>query len=117
DALGDAVVHAEHFDTLLVKTGDAAGVVARAADAGILLRLVDDGHVAVALDETTTSDEVQTVLAAFGVEAGLGFKPAAVGIPQSLVRTSRYLEHPVFSAHRSETTMMRYLKHLADKDY
>jgi glycine dehydrogenase len=57
------------------------------------------------------------VLGAFGVDTQLGFKPAAVGVPESLVRTSRYLEHPVFSAHRSETTMMRYLKHLADKDY
>ena len=117
DALGDAVVHAEYFDTLLVRSDDAAGVVARAADAGFLLRLVDDAHVAVALDETTTADEVQTVLAAFGATTELGIKPAAVGIPQTLVRTSRYLEHPVFSAHRSETTMMRYLKHLADKDY
>lgn len=116
DALGDAVVHADYFDTLLVRA-DADAVVARAADAGFLLRRVDDGHVAVALDETTTPDEVQAVLAAFGVTADLGFKPQAVGIPSSLVRTSRYLEHPVFSAHRSETTMMRYLKHLADKDY
>jgi glycine dehydrogenase len=116
DALGDAVVHADYFDTLLVRA-DADAVVARAADAGFLLRRVDDGHVAVALDETTTPDEVQAVLAAFGVAADLGFKPTAVGIPGSLVRTSRYLEHPVFSAHRSETAMMRYLKHLADKDY
>jgi glycine dehydrogenase len=117
DALGDAVVHADYFDTLLIRADDAAAVVERAADAGYLLRLVDDTHVAVALDETTTPDEVQAVLGAFGVTTELGFKPAAIGIPQALVRTSRYLEHPVFSAHRSETTMMRYLKHLADKDY
>ena len=117
EALGDRVVHAEYFDTLLVRVDDAAAVVARAAEAGYLLRLVDDTHVGVSLDETTTAEEVQEVLAAFGVTAPLGFKPTAVGIPQSLVRTSRYLEHPVFSAHRSETTMMRYLKHLADQDY
>ena len=116
DALGDAVVHADYFDTLLVRA-DADAVVARAADAGYLLRRVDDSHVAVSLDETTTPDEVQAVLAAFDVRAPLGFKPAAVGIPPTLVRTSRYLEHPVFSAHRSETQMMRYLKQLADRDY
>ena len=117
DALGDAVVHADYFDTLLVNTPDAAAVVAEAAERGYLLRLVDDTHVAVSLDETTTAHDVETVLGAFGIEATLGFKPTAVGVPESLVRTSRYLEHPVFSAHRSETTMMRYLKHLADKDY
>src|SRR3546814_126982 len=31
-------------------------------------------------------------------------------------RTSDYLTHPVFSAHRSETEMLRYLRSLADKD-
>jgi glycine dehydrogenase len=117
DALGDAVVHADYFDTLLVQTADAAAVVAEAAERGYLLRLVDERHVSVSLDETTTAHDVETVLGAFGVETKLGFKPAAVGMPGTLVRTSRYLEHPVFSAHRSETTMMRYLKHLADKDY
>ncbi|MEO8527799.1 MAG: aminomethyl-transferring glycine dehydrogenase [Pseudolysinimonas sp.] len=117
DALGSRVVHDQFFDTLLISAPDATDVVERAAHAGYLLRLVDEGHVAVALDETTTQDDVQTVLKAFGVETGLGFKPVAPGIPAELVRTSRYLEHPVFSAYRSETTMMRYLKHLADKDY
>jgi glycine dehydrogenase len=117
DALGDAVVHSEYFDTLLVEAPDAAAVVAEAAERGYLLRFVDETHVAVSLDETTTTHDVETVLGAFGVDAQLGFKPAALGVPESLVRTSRYLEHPVFSAHRSETTMMRYLKHLADKDY
>ncbi len=117
DALGDAVVHGDYFDTLLVRSDDAAGIVARAAEAGYLLRLVDDRHVGVTLDETTTAEEVQEVLAAFGVTTPLGFKPTSIGVPSSLVRTSRYLEHPVFSAHRSETTMMRYLKYLADKDY
>ena len=34
-----------------------------------------------------------------------------------LVRESEYLTHPVFNTHRSETSMMRYLKYLADKDY
>ena len=117
DALGDAVVHASYFDTLTVRSDDAAGVVARAADAGYLLRLVDEGHVAIALDETTTQDDVEAVLRAFGWDGRLGFKPAGAAVLPDLVRTSRYLEHPVFSAHRSETTMMRYLKHLADKDY
>ncbi len=117
DALGSRVVHGHYFDTLLVEAPDAAAVVAEAAERGYLLRLVDATHVAVSLDETTTAHDVETVLAAFGVSAELGFKPASVGLPPELVRGSRYLEHPVFSAHRSETTMMRYLKHLADKDY
>jgi glycine dehydrogenase len=117
DALGSRVLHSEYFDTLVVSVDDAAAVVAAAADRGYLLRLVDGTHVSVSLDETTTAHDVETVLGAFGLDVTLAIKPASVGLPPELVRTSRYLEHPVFSAHRSETTMMRYLKHLADKDY
>ena len=37
-------------------------------------------------------------------------------LPASLRRTSDYLTHPVFSEHRSETSMLRYLRRLADFD-
>ncbi len=33
------------------------------------------------------------------------------------MRTSDYLTHPVFSAHHSETSMLRYLRRLADRDF
>ena len=41
---------------------------------------------------------------------------APSGIPKGLARTSSFLEHPVFHAHRSETAMMRYLRRLEEKD-
>ena len=37
-------------------------------------------------------------------------------LPATLRRTSEFLTHPVFSAHRSETAMLRYLRRLADFD-
>ena len=37
-------------------------------------------------------------------------------LPDALRRTSAYLTHPVFSEHRSETAMLRYLRRLADFD-
>ncbi|MDU6339109.1 MAG: aminomethyl-transferring glycine dehydrogenase subunit GcvPB, partial [Cutibacterium granulosum] len=42
---------------------------------------------------------------------------ASSGWPQSLVRTTEYLTHPVFTSFGSETAMMRYLKRLADRDF
>src|SRR4029077_8248719 len=66
-------------------------------------------------DETSTHQTVVDVLAAFGVTESAAADPAAV-IPDALQRTSSYLEHSVFHAHRSETEMLRYLRGLADKD-
>ena len=37
-------------------------------------------------------------------------------IPADLRRTSEYLTHPVFTTHRSEHQMLRYLRALADRD-
>ena len=53
-------------------------------------------------------------LAAFGVarSSADGRRPS----PTPLGRTTEYLTHPVFSTHRSETEMLRYLRRLADMD-
>lgn len=37
-------------------------------------------------------------------------------LPAALRRTSSTLHHPVFTAHHNETSMMRYLRRLADRD-
>jgi glycine dehydrogenase len=37
-------------------------------------------------------------------------------LPDWALRTTDYLTHPVFTAHRSETSMLRYLRALSDKD-
>ncbi len=108
------------FDTVRVTTrGRAVEVVAAAASRGVNLRLVDGDTVSISTDETTTSDHVARVWAAFGVDAD----PERVddrtpdGIPPNLVRTSEILTHPVFHSHHSETGLLRYLKRLADRDY
>ncbi|MEO8263779.1 MAG: aminomethyl-transferring glycine dehydrogenase, partial [Pseudolysinimonas sp.] len=117
DALGDRVVHAGYFDTLTVTVENPDAVVASAAEAGINIWRASDSAVQFSVDETTTPEDAQALLGAFGVSADLGFKPSSQGIGKDLARTSTYLEHDVFNTHRSETSMMRYLKYLADKDY
>ncbi len=120
--LGVEIQHAQYFDTITaIVPGRADEIVAFAADLGILLRRVDADTVGISVGETTTMTEIHQVAMAFGGPTERSFGWTDHGgishLPPDLVRTSRYLEHPVFSAHRSETTMMRYLKHLADKDY
>jgi glycine dehydrogenase len=118
------VVHESYFDTLLVRVpGRATEVVAAAHESGVLYGLVDDDTVRLAFDEVIASDAalIDTVLAPLGAEAVAGrekgsWRPASP-IGAELQRESAYLTHPVFNTHRSETSMMRYLKYLADKDY
>jgi len=92
--------------------------VAAAADRRVNLRLVTPDRVALACDETTTTEHVRTVWTAFGlVDVDPDALSTTSGIPASLRRSTPYLTHPVFHAHRSETAMLRYLRSLADKDY
>ncbi|MBF4585262.1 aminomethyl-transferring glycine dehydrogenase [Curtobacterium sp. VKM Ac-2887] len=121
---GLEVVHDAFFDTLTLRaTGRAGALVAAAQDADFLLHQVDEDVFQLSVDETTTPDDVARLAGVFGavdvtvpaIEATV--RDAATGLPAGLLRESEYLTHPVFSAHRSETRMMRYLKHLADKDY
>lgn len=113
-AAGYSVVHDSFFDTVLVRVpGGAREVVDRADHVGVNLRLVDADHVAVACGECTTDEIVDRVLSAFGAAVQAG---AVSGLPQSLLRTSNYLQHRVFHDHRSETSMLRLLRSLSDKD-
>ncbi|HWT21029.1 MAG TPA: aminomethyl-transferring glycine dehydrogenase subunit GcvPA, partial [Variovorax sp.] len=119
---GAEVVHDAFFDTLNVRVaGDAAALVEKAHQAGILLRLVDADTVGIAVDETTTVTNLHRVAVLFGgkEERVFGrFDGGSTGaLPTALLREDEYLTHPVFHAHRSETAMMRYLKQLADRDY
>jgi glycine dehydrogenase len=114
---GLSLRHERFFDTLQVVVPEgAAGVVAAAAERRINLRFVDADTVAVACDETTTPEVLRAVAESFGVPAGDTDGVAGDALPAELRRRTRFLTHPVFSSHRSETELMRYLRALADKD-
>ncbi len=120
---GVRLEHDSYFDTLtLVLPGRAAELVAAGADAGINLRMVDDHRIGVSLDETSTLETCARLMGLLGSPvdaADLRTGPAVdilEGVPEALRRTSGFLTHPVFHAHRSETLMMRYLRRLQAKD-
>lgn len=118
---GHEPLHGEFFDTLQVAApGRAAEVVAAARERGIHLRLVDADTVGISTSECTTRSTLERVLASFGVEGadleGLD-RATADALPEPLRRTTPYLTHEVFSAHHSETQMLRYLRRLSARDY
>ncbi|WP_026875847.1 aminomethyl-transferring glycine dehydrogenase [Jiangella gansuensis] len=119
---GVEVVHDAFFDTVLARMpGRAEAVVADAAELRVNLGLAGADLVRIACDEVTTDADVARVLRAFGITPepaqGRGDGDEHDAIPAELRRTSGYLTHPVFNTHRSETSMLRYLRRLADKDY
>ncbi len=115
--------HDRFFDTVTaVVPGRAARIVDAARERGVHLRLVDADTVGVSTSETTGRPVLETVLAAFGVstsEVDLDDVDARVGeeLPADLVRRSDFLTHEVFNTHRSETSMLRYLRRLSARDY
>ncbi|MBV9370024.1 MAG: glycine dehydrogenase (aminomethyl-transferring), partial [Frankiales bacterium] len=107
---------APFFDTVTASVpGRAAAIVDAARERGINLRLVDADRVGVSCDERTTDAHVEAVCAAFGVEPAAA-NDQAPEYAEGLARRTAFLTHPVFSRHRSETSMMRYLRRLSDRD-
>jgi glycine dehydrogenase len=117
-------VHATRVDTVTVaypteREADAA--VARAADAGLLLRRVDATRVGASLDETCDEGVVAAVLAALTGRTD-GADPVALaagapdGIPAGARRDEPFLRQATFRRYRTEHEMLRYLRRLADRD-
>jgi glycine dehydrogenase len=115
--------HGSAFDTVCLKTdAETPALVAKALAAGMNLRQAWTDYLIIALDETTTRDDIQKLWAVFAKDGAalLSFAEFEKGveplIPQELRRTSAFLQHPVFNTHHSETGMLRYIRGLSDKD-
>ncbi len=120
-ASGLVVEHGSFFDTLTVLVdATAESVRSRAHDLGLHLGTDGPDRVRVALSEVTTRDHLRRVLEALGAgEADIDEidATAAEVIAPELRRTTSYLTHPVFTDHRSETDLLRYIKRLGGRDY
>jgi glycine dehydrogenase len=117
-----AKVNAEPvFDTLTISNVSAARVHAAAEAKKINLRRVDAMTVGLSLDETTTVEEVQTLLTFFSESASLSSQLSTLGsqlsvFPAPFARTSAFLTHPTFNRYHTEHEMLRYIKRLEAKD-
>jgi len=122
--LGNRVVHESFFDTVRVEPREGGDEAMRAALARrINLRRLDEKTVCIALDETTSIDDVQELLEVFNDGRDPGFAVQELLpddsslIPGELRRQSAFLTHPVFHAYRSETELLRYMHKLKSRDF
>jgi glycine dehydrogenase len=124
ERLGHRVSAEPFFDTVRVEVvgGTAAQVAGAAARRRINVRVIDERTIGISLGETATPADVADLWAAFddGEGASLSFDAVADGaesrIEDGFARTTPFLTHPVFSAHHSETEMLRYLRRLESRD-
>lgn len=115
-AAGAEVQPAAFFDTITVKVGvGQQGIMAAARHRGINLRKVGRDRVGISVDELTDGDVIARVLDAFGITEPAP-ETVALGFPETMLRQSAYLTHPVFHMNRAESEMMRYMRRLSDRD-
>ncbi len=118
---GFSLKHAEYFDTLHVEASNAQALCTSAVKHGMNFRLVDASSLSISLDETTTAEDVDAILAVF-TQASASTRELSTtvanshSIPAALARSGAILSHPVFNSFHSETEMLRYLKRLESKD-
>lgn len=120
------------FDTIVVNTGElsADDVLSSAKlDQNINLRKFDDHRVGITVDETVDSQDLEDIFEVFKKLSTAQSKEAVsiqnimeafseheISIPAAFKRASKYLTHPVFNTHHSETELLRYIHHLQSKD-
>jgi glycine dehydrogenase len=120
-SLGLTVVHENFFDTIRVEVESSSTIIEQAEKAGCNLRAFGAHTVVISFDETTTSRDIELLMSIFRgthvrdfVDDDLGEPP--IRIPQSAIRNSDFLTHPIFNTHDTETEMLRYLKKLESRD-
>ena len=130
-ALGRNVKTDRFFDTLVVEVTDAEAIHALAAKFEINLRRIGPTHVGIALDETTTRQDLCVLLTIFN----RGITPEHLDLDELVgeltsdpsddqlvadlgpfARTSDYLTHDVFNRYHSESELLRYAVKLCSKD-
>ena len=121
--LGYEQVNRSYFDTLKVKTDNAADIRKIAESREINFRYFDNNYIGITLDEATLPGDILDIISVFAEAIGTGTAAVTFDnesgidhLPSALIRKSSFLTHSVFNAHHSESEMMRYIKHLENRD-
>ena len=117
-----------YFDTLLIQLPESVfsdSISQMALEEKMNFRIIDDKHIGISLDETTSLKDVNKILEVFAKANAREFgefvcDPAEckkiTTIPSGFERESPYLKQSCFNSYHSETEMMRYLKKLENRD-
>lgn len=99
------------FDTVSFLASNSDALIDAALKAGINVRKISGG-VSVAFDEVSTSATVEKLIRAWGLKQNSSEPYGAI----ASLRSTSYMQHPVFNSYHSETAMLRYIRTLSDRD-
>ena len=108
------------FDTIVIKA-DSKKVNEIAVQKEVNFYYIDDNTVSISLNETTSIADLNKIVGIFATAKGtqasiIDSLSQTNHFPESVERTSSFLEYDVFNKHHSETALMRYIKMLERKD-
>lgn len=123
-AYGFNQLNKSFFDTLYFQTPVSSEIVCKKAiEKQMNFNILDENHLTISIDETTSIEDINSILEVFAFASGKEFKAVSCNgecskgiIPETLKRKSGFLEEEIFNKYHSETDMMRYLKKLEIKD-
>ena len=119
--LGYAIDTDIFFDTIKVNGTDNKKIKALAEAAEINFRYIHQA-ITISVDETTDENDLNAIIEVFVKAAGKIAKRGEWKVVEDRIqsspfaRKSSFLTHSVFNSYHSETEMMRYIKHLENKD-
>ncbi|KRO31293.1 MAG: glycine dehydrogenase [Actinobacteria bacterium BACL2 MAG-120802-bin41] len=99
------------FDTVSFLASNSDALIDAAQKVGINVRKISGG-VSVAFDEVSTSATVEKLIRAWGLKQSSSEPYGAI----ASLRSTSYMQHPVFNSYHSETAMLRYIRTLSDRD-
>ena len=105
------------FDTVTIQTETQTKEIFLSAQKQLMnIRMLDENHISISLDETTSDSEVQSIASLFKGITKTAEAASSYDLPKNILRSTEYLTHPVFHLYRTETEMLRYIRKLCDKD-
>ena len=118
--MGYRLQNTSYFDTLSIAC-EADSILNKAWEQEMNFLKIDDQHVGIAINETTTLASLNRILTVFETASAQSIPVkelpiTGVALPQDQMRQTPYLTHPVFNAYHSESSLMRYIKSLERKD-
>ena len=116
-SLGIEIKYSEFFDTITV-ISDSRSIEKIALSKEVNLCYHAENEISISVNEKTDLKDLDLIISIF--EENSGKNSSKIDFPDNYtikdMRESEILTHPVFNSYHSETSLMRYIKSLENKD-